>query len=130
VNDPGLRDLERALRASPFDEALSLRYLQELRRAGRVAPDAPEGVFEPVPNPGIRAGDLVLVTRRSRPRVDFAWLPEMDALLGRVFRVKRATEPASVAARDGLSCFLEGPSLVDAPGVVGRSVGFASVVRL
>jgi hypothetical protein len=134
LGDAELRDLERAVRASPGDEALSRRWLQELLRAGAVAPDAAPDVVEPVPNPGIAPGDLVLVARRSRPRAAFAWLPEMDSLLGCVLAVVRAPPPqrvGSIVVRDGLSCLLEGPSLLDTGAlgpVIGRSVGFGSIL--
>jgi len=62
-----------------------------------------------VANPGFVVGDLVLVCRRARPRPHFAWLPEMDALVGEVAPIVRI-------ARDGLSVRLE-----------GRSLGFASL---
>ena len=124
--DETLRDLERALRESPRDRSLSARYLQALRRAGRIAPDALDQV-EAVPNPGIRKGDLVLVARRSRPRAAFAWLEAMDARLGEVARVERLE-------RDGLGVFLDGepPVLPRWPGdpAVGRSFGFGSVLPL
>jgi hypothetical protein len=125
--DEALRELERALLANPRDRAASLRYVQALRRAGLVAPDAAPGTLEPAPNPGIAAGDLVLVARRAWPRPAFEWLEAMDALIGSAWLVTRLE-------RDGLGALLEGPSLREArfPGdpIVGRSFGFASLRRL
>jgi hypothetical protein len=123
--DEELRELERALIANPRDATLALRYLQALRRAGRVSPDALD--VETPGNPGLAPGDLVLIARRSRPRPSFEWLPEMDALVGTTGVVLRLH-------RDGLGALLEGPSLREPrfpgdPGV-GRSLGFASVLSI
>jgi hypothetical protein len=75
-------------------------------------------------NPGFAPGDLALIVRRARPRPHFAWMAEMDALVGEVAPVARV-------ARDGLSARLEGESLRPERGaVVGRSFGFGSLYRL
>lgn len=127
VLDAELRELERALRESPRDSALARRLIAALRRAGHVGDPPPDDAAEPVPNPGFVKGDLALVVRRARPRAAFAWLPEMDGLVGELLPVLRLE-------RDGLGAVLEGPSAREArwegDPVVGRSVGFASLWRL
>jgi hypothetical protein len=74
-----------------------------------VAPGSLDPV-EPVLNPGLAAGDLVLIVRRARPRIAFRWLEEMDGRVGDVARV-------TSVARDKLSAKLDD----------GRSFGFASL---
>jgi len=127
VLDAELRDLERTLRASPRDRALSRRFLQALRRAGHVSEPPASEQLEPLPNPGFAKGDLALVVRRARPRPAFEWLAEMDALVGEVAPVARLE-------RDGLGAVLEGPSVLEerwgGDPVVGRSFGFASLWKL
>lgn len=120
--DSELRELERALQASPGDRALAQRFLQALRRAGHIA--EPSSGLEVAPNPGLATDDLALVIRPSRPRAAFEWLPEMDALVGEVASVVRLE-------RDGLGAVLAVPRVRPErwPGdpFVGRSFGFASL---
>ncbi len=127
--DADLRELERALRASPRDRVLAQRLLQALLRAGHLPPERPGPLVEPepTPNPGFAPGDLALVARRARPREAFRWLSEMDERLGEVGTVLRLH-------RDGLGAVLDVPPARaprwEGDGAPGRSFGFASLYRI